>query len=254
MLSTNRIKFVNALKTKKFRSETALFVAEGPKVVNDLIQNNYTIEALYALPSYAERFASLINARKIPCILITPQLLARISNLATPNEVLAVCHQKTITPSYSDIEKSWSFALDGINDPGNLGTIIRTAHWFNIQSIFCANGTADMYNPKTVQASMGSLGSVQLIYGELAELLAPLQDRLTIAASVMSGTALFDAPLNTNGVVVLGSESHGVSPEILAMASLNLFIPFAGTKHPDSLNVAVSAGIIAGELHRRKLL
>ena len=150
MLSSSKIKFINSLKLKKYRTESGLFIAEGSKVVNDLRTHNYDIMALYATPEYIESLSAVSDNSNTEVVAVSEKELGRISGLTTPNQVLAVCKMKKYPLDMNDILSGWSLVLDGVNDPGNLGTIIRIAHWFNIKNIICAENTVDVYNAKTV--------------------------------------------------------------------------------------------------------
>ena len=255
MLSTNKIKLINALKLKKGRTENNLFIAEGPKVVSDLMVNNYNIVELYATVPFIESYNNLLSEKRIDITEISEKELGRISGLKTPNQVLAVCKIKEHCPDLKEILSHWSFVLDGVNDPGNMGTIIRIAHWFNIRNIICASETVDIYNPKTVQSTMGSLAFVKTIYTDLKPFLKSLGTDFPLLGTFMSGQSIYDADLDKKGIIVFGSESHGISKEVSTLLNHRISIPSTNiTSCPDSLNVAVSAGIISAELLRKGLL
>ncbi len=255
MLSSNKIKLINALKLKKGRAENKLFIAEGPKVVTDLIVNNYDIMDLYATTPFLESYNDLLSEKRINITEVSEKELDRISGLTTANQVLAVCRIREHTIDFKEILSHWSFVLDGVNDPGNLGTIIRMAHWFNIKNIICSPETVDVYNPKTVQSTMGSLAFVKTTYTDLAPFLKLLGKDLPVFGTFMSGQSIYDADFGKCGVIVFGSESHGISKEVTQLLSQRISIPSTNkTSCPDSLNVAVSAGIIAAELLRKGLL
>jgi len=255
MLSSNKIKFINALKLKKNRAENGLFIAEGPKVVNDLIANHYPVSELFATNEYIENNPLLQKEKKITLTAITTKELGRISALTTPNQVLALCNTKEYILDLNELLPQWSFVLDGINDPGNLGTIIRIAHWFSIKNIICSHDTVDVYNAKTVQSTMGSLAYAKIIYTDLTPFLRHFENKITVLGTFMKGRNIYDVDLKKQGLIVFGSESHGISKEIEKHISLKVSIPSThSTSHPDSLNVAVSAGIIAAELQRQNLL
>lgn len=255
MLSSNKIKFINALKIKKNRAENGLFIAEGPKVVSDLISNQYPVSELFATSAYIENNQVLLSEKKITLTEITEKELGRISALTTPNQVLALCKIKEHTLDLKELLSQWSFVLDGINDPGNLGTIIRIAHWFSIKNIICSQDTVDVYNSKTVQSTMGSLAFVKVIYTDLATFLNQVDTKVPVLGTFMKSKSIYDVDLKKQGLIVFGSESHGISKEIEKNISLKVSIPSTHcASHPDSLNVAVSAGIIAAELQRKDLL
>ena len=255
MLSTTKIKFVNALKLKKNRIDNGLFIAEGPKVVNDLIANNYEVIELFATTSYIVSCNKILAEKKTEVSEITEKELGRMSGLTTPNQVLAVCKIKEHNIDLNEILNHWSFVLDGVNDPGNLGTIIRIAHWFNIKNVICSQGTVDVYNSKTVQSTMGSLAYVKTIYTDLSPFLNQFDKEYPVLGTFMTGKSIYDADLDEKGLIVFGSESHGISDGVKQYVNLKVSIPCADkTSCPDSLNVAVSAGIISAELLRKALL
>jgi len=255
MITAAKIKFVNALKLKKHRVENGLFIAEGTKVISGLIANNYDIAELYATSAFIETYNNLLSGKKIDITEITEKELGRISGLTTPNQVLGVCKTREYKIDLKEILNRWTFVLDGVNDPGNLGTIIRIAHWFNISNIICSHGMVDVYNPKTVQSTMGSLAFVKTIYTDLPPFLLQLGKKIPVLGTFMTGKNMYDVDLDKRGLVVFGSESHGISKEVAQYVSLKVSIPSTlKTSCPDSLNVAVSAGIISAELLRKGLL
>jgi len=255
MITSSKIKFINTLKLKKHRIENGLFIAEGTKVVNDLIINNYDITELYATTAFIENHITVLSDKNILVHEVSEKELNRISALTTPNQVLAVCKMKDHEIDIKEILNRWSFVLDEINDPGNLGTIIRIAHWFNIKYIICSPGTVDVYNPKTVQSTMGSLAFVKIVYTDLPSFLKKLDNKIPILGAFMNGKNIYDVNLGKSGIVIFGSESHGISNEVRKSVSISVSIPSANKAScPDSLNVAVSTGIIAAELLRKGLL
>jgi TrmH family RNA methyltransferase len=252
MLSKNQIKLVHSLELKKNRRKDGLFVAEGPKVVGDLLRAGYVARAIF---STTER----PNAQ-----LITDDELRKLSFLQHPQEVLAVFEiplnsqfsipnrEATILNSkFSTLNSNLSLALDGVQDPGNLGTIIRIADWFGIQTIFCSEDTADCYNPKVVQATMGSLAHVHIIYIDLEAFLQSVD--CPIYGTLLDGQNIYQQQLSTEGIIVMGNEGNGISPAIRQLVTHKLLIPNYNTsgETADSLNVAIATAITCAEFRRR---
>jgi len=246
MLSIAKIKFIKSLVQKKNRTAQGLFVAEGVKVVNDLVNSNYNINEVFATDVYLDAHKTLLLNKPFDIVKVTEKELERISSLKTPHQVVAVCKSKQNVCDTQALKKNWSFVLDGINDPGNLGTIIRIAHWFGINNIVCSPDTVDVYNPKTVQSTMGSLAAVNVIYTDIADMLKTLKNDIEIYGTFVNGKPIYEYNFKKSGLIVLGSESHGISPEIAELIVHKIAIPPFNQQHmPDSLNVAVSAGIAA---------
>ncbi|OQA02171.1 MAG: 23S rRNA (uridine(2479)-2'-O)-methyltransferase [Bacteroidetes bacterium ADurb.Bin408] len=254
-LSTQQIKFIKALMQKKQRQENKLFVAEGPKVVGDFMRQRFPIQSLYATATYISENENLLKTQTFPVTEISEKELDRISTLTTPNKVLALCHIPEYEINEQEILNRWSLALDGINDPGNMGTIIRMAHWFNIRYAFCSPDCVEAYNPKTVQAAMGSLAAVKVIYTPMDALLNRMAGKIPIFGTFLNGQNCYDVDAGKNGLLVFGSETHGISPKVASCIDRRISIPPAeGQIPPDSLNAAVSCGIILAEWHRRNRL
>ena len=199
MISKNQIKFIRSLELKKNRKQNGLFVAEGPKVVGDLLHADYKARMLFATKPYpgAE--------------LITDDELQRISFLQHPQEILAVFEMPTLNSQPSTLNSQLSLALDGVQDPGNLGTIIRIADWFGISTIYCSPETADVYNPKVVQATMGSLAHVQVVYTDLLALVSQLPPSYPVYGTLLDGENIYQQELTSEGIIVMGNEGNGIS-------------------------------------------
>ncbi|MDD3875080.1 MAG: RNA methyltransferase [Bacteroidales bacterium] len=255
MISATKIKYIKALKDRKFRSECRQFIAEGPKVVIDLLVNRFEIVELYATPSFIEKNEDVLSMWHINTIPISPKELDRMSHLSAPNEVLAICSMPTYSIDYNLIFNQWSFVLDGVNDPGNLGTIIRIAHWLNIKYLFCSNDTVDVFNNKTIQSTMGSIAHVKVVYIDLVDFLKTALPKISVFGTYMNGQTLYETSFENNGIVVFGNETHGISDKLSQLIQHRITIPrIHNNIGPDSLNVAVSAAIFGSELLRRKLL
>ena len=261
MISKNQIKFIRQLEQKKFRRREGLFVAEGTKVVGDLLAH-YQPHSLFATKEwFAENqgnksfdSAAGSNHGPVPMIQeVTSDELSRISFQQHPQQVLALF---PIPPQadfqFSLFNSQLNLALDGIQDPGNLGTIIRIADWFGIRDIYCSEDTVDAWNPKVVQATMGSIARVNIIYLPLAELIDSLPDDYPVYGTLLDGENIYTQPLTPNGLIVMGNEGNGISPEIRQRVNHRLFIPsYRNDDTAESLNVAIATAITCAEFRRR---
>jgi TrmH family RNA methyltransferase len=256
MLSKNKIKFINTLKKKKTRNEKGLFLAEGEKIVLEIIHSTLIIENLIATEKFIHQLTDNQKLKIKEIIIVNDNELKKISNLKTPNEALAVVKQVSPTFSLSIIQKSLSLALDTINDPGNLGTIIRIADWFGIKEVICSENSVDLYNPKTIQATMGAISRVNVHYKNIAHLASELKNNTEcpVYGCFLEGNNIYETSLKKNGLIILGSESHGISEEIAKQIDTKLFIP-SFSNNPsstsESLNVSIAAGIVCSEFRRR---
>lgn len=240
MLSHNQTKLIQSLKQKKFRDQEHLFIVEGMKSVKDLIQNGFEIAKLYVL----EEAADLPSSE-----LISEKEMKKISALKNPSPILAVFKKKQPVKA---LKKGMRLVLDDVRDPGNLGTLIRLAAWFGVTCIYCSPQTVDMYNPKVVQASMGSFGQVPLVYTELEAVLQMAE--APVLGAFMDGKSIYSSELPIESFLVMGNEAHGISPSIERQISQRIGIPqFAEEKTMESLNVAMATGICLGEIFRQSL-
>lgn len=247
MLSKNQIKFVHSLQLKKNRQREGAFVAEGPKAVSDIS----SLEP--PLMVFATREWAVENGDGLSVCVVTADELRRLSFLQHPQQVVAVFP----IPRYGeDVERvdcsSLSIALDGVRDPGNLGTIIRIADWFGISRIYCSPDTADVYNPKVVQATMGSIARVRVVYTSLPHLVDSLPKYHPVFGTLLDGENIYTKDLPQHGIIVMGNEGNGISAEMRSRISQKLLIPtFATTvDKADSLNVAVATAIVCSEFRR----
>ncbi|HSC36797.1 MAG TPA: RNA methyltransferase [Chitinophagaceae bacterium] len=246
MITKSQVKYIQSLGQKKFREEESAFVAEGPKIINELLETASSgLQALYYTASWKLEYP-VIAAKADPTLAheIKEAELERISFLSTPHQVLGV-FKKPVQPAPFRLRPGISLMLDGLQDPGNMGTIIRIADWFGVQQLVCSPDCADAYAPKVVQGSMGSIARVQLLYTPLA---AFIQENpgLKLYAATLGGQPLAEAGKLTEGMLVIGNESKGVSREILAAASRQFTIPRVGKA--ESLNAAVATGILLSHL------
>ena len=254
MISKNQIKFIRQLEQKKFRRREGLFVAEGTKVVDDLLAHNQPY-ALFATPDWLAEHTSHPSPPTSHLYPVTPDELRRISFLQHPQQVLALFPLPVCPPGTPPLwggREGLTLALDGIQDPGNLGTIIRIADWFGIQTIFCSEDTVDAWNPKVVQATMGSIARVDIIYLNLSGFIDSLPDGYPVYGTLLDGDNIYTQPLTPNGLIVMGNEGNGISPEIRAKVNHRLLIPsYRSDDTAESLNVAIATAITCSEFRRR---
>ena len=248
MLSKNKIKYIRSLEVKKNRKEEHAFVAEGHKLVGDLL-GHFSCRLLVATRSWLDIHPQ-VEADEV--IEVTQEELTRASLQKTPQDVLAIFEQPEYPMNPEVISQSLCLALDDVQDPGNLGTIIRVADWFGIEHIFCSLGTVDVYNPKTIQATMGALARVKLHYCNLPSLIASLGD-VPVYGTFLDGKNIYGEDLGTNGLIVMGNEGKGVSQEVADMVNKRLYIPNYPPQREtsESLNVAMATGIVCAEFRRR---
>ena len=248
MLSKSTIRYIQSLQHKKFRDAEGVFVAEGPKLVKELLEGNvFVCKAIFALPDWeASMPAHLKSTPTYTVESIKDFELEKISSLSTANQVLAVFEKKAADPA-PNLRHKVTLVLDDIQDPGNLGTIIRIADWFGIENIICSPHTADMYNGKVVQSTMASLQRVNLIYTDIESFLLQNGD-IPVFAATLHGEPLSSVSHLKEGVIVIGNESKGIGESILKMPHTKITIPRIGDA--ESLNAAVAAGIILYESTR----
>jgi RNA methyltransferase, TrmH family len=248
MLSKSRLKYIQSLAHKKFREASPEFIIEGPKIVEEFLVNQPgLINEIYALDKWADDAKNLLRSvAPIKNIPVTEMELAKISLLTTPNQVLALV--KKINPPDGPILKDrFTLVLDNIQDPGNLGTIIRTADWFGIGQIVCSTESVDLYNPKVIQSTMGSILRVQVFYLDI-ETWIPQQKDIPVFCTALDGKNLFEMQPVKEGLMIIGNESKGVRPSIMNAAKEKISIPRYGGA--ESLNAAVAAGIVMAQLRK----
>ncbi len=232
------------METKKGRMKENAFVAEGPKVVADLMKLQKPL-SVFATEEW------LVENPMECAVVVTEDELRKISFLQHPQQVMAVFPMFENGNTVVDTEKL-CLALDGVQDPGNLGTIIRIADWFGITDIFCSQDTADVYNPKVVQATMGSIARVNVVYTDLCKLLAELPSDFPVYGTFLDGENIYSKNLSTNGLVIMGNEGKGISAPVAKFVNSKLLIPNypAGRETADSLNVAIATAITCSEFRR----
>ena len=240
MLSKNQIKLITSLQQKKYRFANQLFFAEGIKVIQELLVSNFELVHLY---STKDDFEEVANDKKT---VISESDLKKISALSTANTCLAVFKIAVEKPI---IQSGLILALDSIRDPGNLGTILRLCDWFGINQIICSNETVDIYNPKVVQATMGSIARVNVNYLDLNTFIT--QSNIPIFGTFMDGDNIYKSVLPQEGIVIMGNEANGISQELEKLVKYRLSIPRFGTlQKTESLNVANATAIILSEFRR----
>ena len=244
MITKNQIKYIKDLSRKAVRWNEKKFVVEGEKLVSELLQSEVTIDEIYALADWKEAHPN------VPCTEISEKDLSRVSQLKTPNKVLAVVFMFEDELN-DDTSNGLTLFLDRINDPGNLGTIIRMADWFGVNKIICTENSVDVYNPKVIQSSMGSVYRIPVFYVEPEEYLSAYKKQFPenpIIGAAMEGEPLAQAELPKDGLLVMGSESHGIDEAVENYLTKEVTIPNLG--QAESLNVAVATGIILWEWTR----
>jgi len=243
MITKNQIKYIQSLGQKKSRDEENCFIAETPKLVSELLTaSNCSILQLYALKEWIGEHANAKDQAEV--IEVSAVELEKISQLTTPNRVLAVI-KKIEWKNAPVVKGEISLALDTIQDPGNMGTIIRVADWFGVKTMFCSADCVDVYNPKVVQASMGSISRVRVEYADTLSLLKNNKD-IRMYAAVLNGRDINAMENIKEGIIIIGNESKGIKQEILKLADLHITIP--GKGKAESLNAAVATGIILSHL------
>lgn len=241
MVSKNQIKLITSLQQKKYRKQEQLFFAEGVKVVQELLHSNFELQDLFTTKQ------DFLTVPKNKVHAISEAELKKISALTTPNTCLAVFK---IPKAKEMVEKGLIVALDDVRDPGNLGTIIRLCDWFGIETLFCSEESVDIYNPKVVQATMGSISRVNVVYGNLETFLS--QTKLPIFGTFMDGKNIYQEELPKEGIIIMGNEANGISTSVEKLVSERIAIPrFGNLQVTESLNVATATAIILSEFKRK---
>ena len=248
-LSKNKIKYIHSLEQKKIRKEERVFLAEGPKLVGDLLEYfpcRFLAATSLWLQSHPNIYAGEIAE-------VSQEELSRASLLKTPQQVLAILEQPQYTLTPDIARHSLCLALDDVQDPGNLGTIIRLADWFGIEDIICSQNTVDVYNPKTVQATMGGIARVRVHYTSLPDFIRSQGKEIPVFGTFLDGQNMYEQPLAANGLIVMGNEGNGIGKEVEALINRKLYIPNypQGQKTSESLNVAIATAVICAEFRRQ---
>ena len=252
VLSKNKIKLIRSLDLKKNRLATGLFVAEGKKLVFDLLQSEFEVSEVFCTKLIATDLIYYKSNLKIE--IADKEELSRISFLKTAPEIVALLEIPKSAINWDEIKNDITLVLDAIQDPGNLGTIIRLADWFGIRNIICSEECADLYNPKVIQSTMGAFARVKVHYVSLPVFLNQAKElNIPIYGAFMVGENIFKSDLTTNGLVVMGNEGNGISDTITTFISRKISIPSypSGDVTSESLNVAIATAVICSEFRRR---
>lgn len=241
MFSKSQIKLINSLGQKKYRLKHGLFVAEGKKAVSELLESSLQLHSLFTTED-------IFTAEREKTFLIGERDLKKITKLSTAQTALAVFH---IPRSEKPVPKGLLVALDNVQDPGNLGTIIRMCDWFGIKDLVCSEGTVDCYNPKVVQATMGSIARVNITYVSLPDFLKQIPSGFPVYGTFLEGENIYSKKLKPEGVLVMGNEANGISSEVEPFITQKLVIPqFGDLQQTESLNVATATAIFLSEFRR----
>lgn len=253
MITRNQQKLVNSLRLQKHRLEEGLFIAEGVKVVNELLASSFQVTKIFATNEWIGAGHIPQNRYFVEIIEISNDELEKLSNLSTPNQVIALA--KLPAPGrIPEIEGEWALMLDQIRDPGNFGTIIRTADWFGFSRIIAAYGCVDVWNPKVVQASMGSVFRISVHYTDIADFLHSRGGNFPVFGTMLEGESLNEISFGKGGVVVIGNESHGISEKIQQFITRRITIPAVfhdPSGHAESLNASIATAIICYEVRKQ---
>lgn len=243
-ISNQTLKYIKSLHVRKFRQKYNNFIAEGDKIVSEIIQNAPNlIERIFAIPSWVENNVQLVDSIISNFQPITEEELKKISGLVTPNQIFAIVKQPEIIIDPAIVQTDWSLYLDGIQDPGNMGTILRIADWFGIKHVFCAPNCVEIYSPKVVQASMGAFLRIVGTTQHLNDLRSQFP-ALPVYGAVLHGENIFHFPVTRSGILVIGNESKGISEEIEKILTHRISIPAGKAGGAESLNAAVATGIL----------
>ena len=238
MITKNRIKFIRSLHNKKERIQYKMFIAEGGKIVSELLDSQHSFQSIYCVNDSEDSFREMEG-----CELISAKEMKMISSMKNPPGVMAII-DFLLWPT-PDFNKGRYLFLDRINNPGNLGTIIRIADWFGFDGLICSENSVDLYNPKTIQSAMGSVFHTPVFYSESKDFFEKLNPDVQVIGAVLDGTSIENFHFPENGILLIGSESHGIDSHLDKYLNNRVMIPRIGSA--ESLNVAVATGILARE-------
>ena len=249
MISKARIKWIKSLEMRKYRLQHNAFVAEGPKLVGELLPYSTPLYIAATKEWLAENKHLLKAVKEVDEV--SREELERASLLRNPQSVLAVMQIPNEKLDIASLQDQLVIALDGVQDPGNLGTILRIADWFGIRKVLCSDGSADVYNPKCVQSCMGALARVKVHYCSLPEVLR--EAKMPVFGTFLDGTNIYKEELSSSGIIVMGNEGNGISQQVAELVDRRLYVPNypQGSLTTESLNVAVCTGIVCAEFRRR---
>lgn len=252
MISKNKIKYLQSLSRKKIRDELGLFVAEGEKLITELMFSDFQFELIITNNDLFDKFKGVICEK----LIASDEEFKKISLLSNPSSVIAVCSQREDRIDYASQINNLTIVLDDIQDPGNLGTIIRLASWFGIDQIVCSENTVDCYNPKVIQATMGAIAHVKISYCNLKFYLEnSIKEGRLVYGTFMEGENIYKTTLVENAIIVFGNEGKGISQELKEIINKKILIPSFqnGRQTVESLNVSIAASIVCSEFRRRKI-
>jgi TrmH family RNA methyltransferase len=253
-IGKNKIRQIALLKQKKFRDAEKLFVVEGEKLVNEILLSKFDVKTVVGANEWLISNEKLLK-KEFEILEANEEGLLRISSLKTPNKVLAVVKMPDYELNTETLNKKLTLVLDGLQDPGNFGTIIRLADWFGIENIICSENTVELYNPKTIQASMGAIIRVNVFRLNLNNFFIDIAQHspLPVYGTFLSGENIFEADLSRSGIIVMGNESKGISPQVASFVNKRITIPSFSqqVEKTESLNVSIATAIICSEFKRR---
>jgi RNA methyltransferase, TrmH family len=253
VISKNKIKLIKSLEYKKYRELHQLFPAEGNKIVKEILQSDIEIKMLIGTSDYLREIKTLIKS-EVEIVEATQHEIKNVSFLINPQDVIALCQIPINKIEEADPSDKLLICLDNIQDPGNLGTIIRIADWFGIENVVCSLSTADIFNPKSVQASMGSFCRVKVNYTDLPAFLKSSSAKTQfVAGAFIEGNNIYTTNMPKSGILVMGNEGRGISDEVIPFINQKISIPAFSTSsdHAESLNVAIATAIFCSEFRRR---
>ncbi|UAY53289.1 TrmH family RNA methyltransferase [Ferruginibacter albus] len=243
MFSKSHIKYIQSLHHKKFRDEEGVFIAEGEKIVKELLSSNLHCKEIVALPEWFNANEKLVSTVTAVLHEVKDFELEKISALSTANQVLAIFEKKVVEAV--TLTGKITLVLDDIQDPGNMGTIIRIADWFGITSIICSKNSADIYSPKVIQSTMGSIARINIMYDDLQTWL-PQNKKVKVYAAALNGKPVSTLKDTEEAIIIIGNESKGISNEVMELVDEKITIPRIG--NAESLNAAVATGIILSHI------
>ncbi|MGL4993867.1 MAG: RNA methyltransferase [Bacteroidales bacterium] len=249
-ITKNRIKYIQSLVKKRERDASGCFLAEGNRLVNDLLEY-CQCQILITTQEIYDTITPPVNSPEI--FILDQQSIDKISTQKSAQQMIAVFKQKEHSLSAETLKGKLTLALDTVQDPGNLGTIVRIADWFGIENVICSPNCADIYNPKTVNSTMGALARVKVHYTDLLELLPKCE--MPIYGTLLDGENIYKQELTSEGIIIMGNEGNGISPEIQQIITHKILIPGYPQERPicESLNVGVATSLVCGEFRRRMI-
>ncbi len=257
MISKPQIQFIRSLELKKFRDESGCFIAEGDKLVREALSvpigSAFQPITVWGTAEWLKINKRLTNQPGTEFITVSESELERISLLKTPNQVIAVIRRNPEALITFDFNNDLLIGLNQVQDPGNVGTILRLADWFGMGGVIASADSADFYSPKVVQSSMGSIFRVKLLTTEMMSFLSALPQDFPVYGTHLKGKNLYECPLTKNGIILMGNESKGLGDDLMKFTTQDLFIPdfSQNLAKPESLNVSIAAAIVCSEFRRR---